>query len=65
MEMMIIKQLLENQYKFEVKLPMSSYGINTGGLDLAKNYSTSGRTKHIAVRHHYLHELIAGGMIKM
>jgi hypothetical protein len=63
-EMMFIKQVVES-IKFQVKLPMILFADNTGAIDLAKNYSTSGRTKHIDVRHHYLRELISDGLIKV
>jgi hypothetical protein len=64
MEMMFIKQVLES-LNFEVKLPMILYSDNIGAIDLAKNYSTSGRTKHIDVRHHYLRELVSKGLIEI
>jgi Reverse transcriptase (RNA-dependent DNA polymerase) len=64
MEMMFIKQVVES-ITFEVKLPMILYCDNAGAIDLARNFSTGGRTKHIDVRHHYLRELIDQGYIKV
>lgn len=64
MEMMFIKQVVES-INFEVKLPMILYCDNAGAIDLARNYSTGGRTKHIDVRHHYIRELIDKGFIKI
>ena len=34
-------------------------------IELAKNYSTSGRTKHIDVRLHYIREMIDQGMLEL
>ena len=64
MEMMFIKQIVEST-TFKVKLPMVLYVDNTGAIELARNFSTSGRTKHIDVRHHYLRELVEAGIIKV
>ena len=64
MEMMFIKQVVES-INFEVSLSMVLYCDNAGAIDLARNYSMGGRTKHIDVRHHYLRELIDQGFIRI
>ena len=48
-----------------VKLPMLLNVDNTGAINLANNWSTTGKTKHIDVRFHYLQELVDQGMIKL
>ena len=48
-----------------MKLPMLLNVDNTGAIDLANNWSTTGKTKHIDVRFHYLRELVDQGMIKL
>lgn len=48
-----------------VKLPMIMYVDNTGAIDLAKNWSTTGRTKHIVVRFHFIRELVENGVIEI
>jgi len=64
MEMEFIRQIVESM-DFEVKLPMRSFVDNTGALELAKNYSTSGRTKHIDVRFHFVREMIDQGLLEI
>ena len=64
MEMEFIRQVIEST-GFEVKLPMKLYVDNVSAIELAKNYSTSGRTKHIDVRLHYIREMIDQGMLEL
>lgn len=64
MEMVFVKQIIES-IQFEVKLPMVLYVDNTSAIALARNFSTSGRTKHIEVRHHFIRELNEKGDLKM
>ena len=44
---------------------MTFYVDNTGAINLAENWSTSGRTKHIDVRFHYLREMNEQGMVEI
>ena len=44
---------------------MTLYVDNTGAIDLAEDWSTTGRTKHINVRFHYLREMNEQGMIRI
>ena len=48
-----------------VQLPMTVFVDNTGAIELARNWSTSGRTKHIDVQFHYLRELVEQGMMEL
>lgn len=64
MEMDFVRQVIESM-GFEVKLPMKLYVDNVSAIELAKNYSTSGRTKHIDVRFHYIREMIEQGMLEL
>jgi hypothetical protein len=48
-----------------VRLPMILCADNTGSIQLANNWTSSGRTKHIDVRHHFLRELVERGIIKL
>ena len=48
-----------------MKLPMLLNVDNTGAIDLANIWSTTGKTKHIDVQFHYLRELVDQGMIKL
>ena len=41
----------------QVKLPMILYVDNKGAVDLANNWSVSGRTRHIQVRQYFLRQL--------
>ena len=49
----------------KVQLPMTLYVDDTGAIDLAENWSTTGRTKHIDVQFHYLHEMNGQGMVEI
>ena len=64
MEMNFVHQVIESA-NFEVKLPMKLYVDNVSAIDLAKNYSTSGRTKNIDVRFHYIREMIEQSMLEL
>ena len=64
MEMDFVRQVIESA-GFEVKLPMKLYVDNVSAIELAKNFSTSGRTKHIDVRFHYIREMIEQGMLEL
>lgn len=50
-------------YKEGYKLPI--YTDNSGALQLAKNPVFHERTKHIAVRYHYIRDLINNGIIEL
>ena len=63
-EMEFLRQMLESMGE-EVELPMTVYVDNTGAIDLAKNWSTTGRTKHIDIRFHYLREMSDNDMIDL
>ena len=63
-EMEFVRQILESM-GVRVKLPMLLNVDNTGAINLANNWSTTGKTKHIDVRFHYLQELVDQGMIKL
>ena len=54
-----------SRWGVHVVLPMTMYVDNTGAIDLAKNWSTTGKTKHIDVRFHYLRELVDQGMLDL
>jgi hypothetical protein len=64
MEMDFVRQVIES-LDFEVKLPMKMHVDNVSAIELARNYSTSGRTKHIDVRFHYIREMIEQGMLEI
>jgi hypothetical protein len=63
-EMIYIKQLLESIGQ-TVELPMKLYVDNAGALFLVNNKSTTGRTKHIDVRHHYMRDLVEQKIIEV
>jgi hypothetical protein len=63
-EMVYIKQLLESIGE-TVELPMKLFIDNAGALFLVKNKSTSQRTKHIDVRHHYMRNLVDEKIIEV
>ena len=63
-EMEFVRQIVESM-GLEVELPMTLYIDNTGAIDLAESWSTTGKTKYIDVRFHYLREMNEQGMIQI
>ena len=63
-QMLFAQRILES-LGLKVKMPMILEVDNTGAIDLANNWSSSTRTKHIDVRHHFLRELVDCGVIKL
>lgn len=63
-EVLFVKMLMENM-GLQVDLPMHLEIDNTGAMFLAENATTSQRTKHIDVRHHFVRNLIKNGIIKV
>jgi len=63
-EMEFVRQVVESM-GLKVQFPMTLYVDNTGAIDLAENWSTTGRTKHIDVRFHYLREMNERGMVEI
>ena len=49
--------------KFKVELPITIYVDNTGSIDLAKSWMSSGNSKHIDIRHHFVRNLVDEGII--
>ena len=62
-EMLFQKHLLES-LGLKVELPMILEIDNKGAIDLANNWSATGRTKHVDVRHHFLRDLKEDGIMK-
>ena len=56
-QMLFAQRILES-LGLKVKMPMILEVNNMGAIDLANNWSSSMRTKHINVRHHFLRELV-------
>ena len=63
-EVLFVRMLIETM-GFKIHLPITIEIDNTGALFLAENSTTSQRTKHIDVRHHFVRNLIHGGIIKV
>ena len=55
-DMLYIYHLLKS-LELEVKLPMDLEMDNTGGVDLANNWSVGGRMHHVDIRNYFLREL--------
>ena len=51
------KQLLEGM-KVEIKAPIVIYCDNTSAINISKNLVMHTKTKHIAIKYHYLRELV-------
>ena len=61
-EMLFIIQVVEF-LGITVRRPMVIYTDNTGVIDMSKNLTASGRTRHIDIRHHHIRDHIESGLI--
>jgi hypothetical protein len=55
-DMLFVMRVLES-IGLKVEKPMILWLDNKGAIDLTNNWSASGRTRHVDVRHHFLREL--------
>ena len=60
---MLFAMRIVNLIGLKVKLPMDLYVDNKGAKDLADNWSTGGRTRHIQVKQYFLRELKEANLI--
>lgn len=51
--------------KEQIEMPINLFSDCQGAIKLAKNFSYSGRTKHIDVRYHFIREHIQSQLIKL
>jgi hypothetical protein len=63
-DMMFIRDVLQSM-ELKVKFPMVIYCDNKGAVDLVNNWSTSGRTRHIATKTMFLREMKEEGILKV
>ena len=63
-EILFVKQVLES-IGIKVQLPIVVGVDNVGAIYLANNHTTSQRTKHIDIRHHFVRQYIEDGIIKI
>ena len=59
-----IKQLLKGM-KDKIIEPVILYYDNTSAINISKNLVMHTKTKHIAIKYHYLRELVQGKEVKM
>ena len=62
--MLYAKHVIES-VGLKVKLPMILECDNKGAVDLANNWSSGGRTRHVDVRQNFLRELKEQGILKV
>ena len=63
-DMIFCKHVVES-VELKVKLPMILESDNEGAVDLANNWSSGGRTRHVDVRQNFLRELKEKGILKI
>jgi hypothetical protein len=63
-EAIFIKQVIDS-IGLALEFPITVKVDNVGAIYLAKNYSTSQRTKHIDIRTHFVREFVEDGIIKV
>ena len=61
---MWLKDLLKGM-KEEVTKPVILYYDNTSAINISKNAVMHAKTKHIAIKYHYVRELVEGKKVKM
>ena len=61
-DMLFVMRLLESM-GLQVNKPMILKVANKGAVDLANNWSTAGRTRHIATKINFLREMKEAGLI--
>ena len=63
-EIKFITQVLESM-NLQVGYPITVHVDNIGAIFLANNKTTSDRTKHVDIRHHFVREYIEDGTVKI
>ena len=63
-DMLFAMRVMESM-GLKVKKPMQLHMDNQGAIDLANNWRSGGRTRHVDVRHHFLRELKEMGIIEI
>ena len=63
-DLIFVKQFLES-LDVEVDLPMTIRVDNTGSIDLARSWTSSGNSKHIDIRHHFIRDLVEDNIIDL
>ena len=61
-EILYVIRIMES-IRLKVKLPMKLLVDNKGAVDLANNWSISGRTRHMEVRQYFLRDMKDEGII--
>ena len=63
-DMLYVKDTVESM-DLEVETPMSLWSDNKGVVDIANGWTTGGRTRHMALKCHFLRELVESGLIQV
>jgi len=63
-EVIFVVQLVESM-EIQVQLPVIVRVDNVGAVFMAKNITTTGRTKHVDIRTKYVNEYVEDGKIKI
>ena len=63
-EIKFVYQLLQS-IGIEIELPIIVRVDNVGAIFMSENTSTSGRTKHVDMRYHYVNEMVLDGFLKI
>ena len=63
-ELLFIKMLCED-FGINIASPIEIYGDNQGSIDMVRNPSSNERSKHIDIRHHFVREKYASGVINV
>ena len=63
-ELLFIKNVLQS-IGYCVNLPMMVYTDNIGAIYMTKNWTTSGRTKHIDTRYHFIREMVRDNILSV
>ena len=62
-DMLFVKNTVESM-ELEVETPMLLWSDSKGVVDIANGWTIGGRTRHMAIKCHFLRELVESGIIK-
>ena len=60
--MLFVKDIVESM-ELEVETPMILWSDNKGVVDIANGWTIGGRTRHVALKRHFIRELVESGLI--
>ena len=63
-DVIFLKQFVESMNE-KIELPIVIHVDNTGSIDLANSWGSSGNSKHIDIRYHFIRNLVEDQVVKL